>query len=159
MVSQKVIDLLIAQQTANAETQGSSVRTPRRQNSSKAVGTATGMQSKVVDRANYSLLIGAVDILDISNANGIVEEFLIKSPSSDFSIILKVDDTEEYQRTWTELSALSDDVNSVTASLQDGSYILNMGDIHFNTHVKITVSGRGIKFNRLYARAKYAKHD
>lgn len=159
MVSQKIIDLLIAQQTAKAESKGDTTRTPRRQNISKDARSATGMQSKVVDRANYSLLIGAMDLLDISDANGIVEEFLIKSPSSDFSIILKVDDTEEYQRTWTELSALSDDVNSVTASLQDGSYILNMGDIHFNDHVKITVSGRGITFNRLYARAKYAKHD
>ena len=119
--------------------------------------TMNRYKTKRVDRTNYQLLIGALDLITLDNAYGKVVEFLVKSSSSDFSIIIKVDDEEEYQRSWTEMSTLSDDVDGIVASLQDGYYILSMSDIHFSNNIKLTLSGRGLTFSKLYAEVKYAK--
>ena len=118
--------------------------------------TMNRYKTKRVDRTNYKLLIGALDLITLDNAYGKVVEFLVKSSSSDFSIIIKVDE-EEYQRSWTEMSTLSDDVDGIVASLQDGYYILSMSDIHFSSNIKLTLSGRGLTFSKLYAEVKYAK--
>ena len=158
VVSERVYDLLRAQQQAKIESaQRSSNGKHTGVSNVQQVTTIETMRTKRVDKTNYRLLVGALDLINLSDAYGEVTEFMIKSPSSDFSIIMKVDNEEEYQRTWTEMSALSDDIDSIVASLQNGSYILNMTDIHFSNNIKITVSGRGITFTKLYLGAKYGK--
>lgn len=116
-------------------------------------------KTKMVDKNNQQLLVGTFDLIDIKNAHGEVTGLTIKAPSSDYSIIINMDRDAEYQRTWTEMSSLSDDVDDIVASLQDGSYILSMSDIHFLDNIKIVVVGKGITFSKLYAKVKYANNS
>jgi len=81
---------------------------------------------------------------------GVLEELVVKSPSSNFSIHFSIDGKEHHKR-FSELEEISQYVESIAAFKENDFYILSMKDISWlNTFSFFFIAHEPITFKRIY---------
>lgn len=113
------------------------------------------MQTYIYEKDSHYVR-SALNILNL-DGSGTIEEILIKSKSNDFTIVINIDDMPEYQRTWSELNEISEDLDGVVAVNRSGTYIVKLSNIHFKHNIKMMLSTGGITLDKIYVRCSYGK--
>ena len=89
---------------------------------------------------------------------GTIEELIIIAPNSKFSLFVEVDGIMAYQGSFSRFQEISIHIGSVVATQRETKYILQVGDIKFLNHIRITIDVEvKTTFQRLYS--KYILED
>jgi len=83
---------------------------------------------------------GYYKVLDI-RGTGRIQEFMVRSDSSDFKVHIKVDGETLYEDSWANFNALSDTVDEVVAFEEDEKFIVHLEDIEFKEAINIILLG------------------
>ena len=105
---------------------------------------------------NSHRIVSALTILDLKG-NGTIEEVLIKSQTKDFTIVVDIDNMAQYQRTWTELSEISEDIDGIVAVKRNGIYIAKLNNMHFKNNTKLMISATNATLDKIYVRCSYGR--
>jgi len=113
-------------------------------------------QTFIFERSNYSSPLSLIKILDIDGKSGVIEDVVIKAPSSDYTVDLMIDDhIVNFMHTWSELNELSQDVESVVAVARNGQYITGISNMYFTNRVTLNILATGITFKKIFAKVTY----
>jgi len=121
-------------------------------------------KSGIVDIIDQIVSAGATyNIISLSEL-GYVDECLISSPSTDFSVIVNIDGNEILNRTYTEYTNITQVIGGIAAFEErdsdgnpTGKYIVHLKDINFKNSITIQVkndSGGSITFHNLFCKYK-----
>jgi len=90
------------------------------------------------------------ELLNIKG-RGSIREITIISESSNFNVIIFVDEKEFINSSYNELEEISSYSNSIDAFEEDGKYIVHITDISFGKNLRFGIFVNGTtKFNRIY---------
>ena len=85
---------------------------------------------------------------------GGIEELVVISPTSNFSILIESDNYTKLEKTYAELASISGQAKDIVAfENTDGNYILNITDYKWQNDIKLSLcstSGTFV-FNQVYA--------
>jgi len=110
----------------------------------------------IFERTNYTPISGGIKLLEVEGKSGEIQELVIKSISKNFSIELNIDGQKtRFYKSWTELSAMSEDINGLVAVHRNGEYLINIGGMFFSQSVYLAVIAAGLAFTMVYLRVKY----
>lgn len=110
-------------------------------------------QTYIYEKDNHHV-VSALNILDLQGS-GEIEEILIKSQSNDFTIVIDIDDMPQYQRTWSELNSISEDLDGIVAVNRSSTYIIKLSSLFFTNRIKMMISTNETTFNKIYVRCSY----
>ena len=97
------------------------------------------------DEKNYSFLD--------KEGEGKIEEVVIISPSSNFSLFVEVDGVIAYQGDYSRFEDISMHVDSIVAQQRGATYVLQISDVVFLSRVRVVIDvGESITFQRLYCK-------
>ena len=71
---------------------------------------------------------------------GIIQEFVIISPNSNFSVLVQVDGVATYNGDFSKFQDISMHIESIIAVQRSNKYILQVNDVNFNDNIKILIS-------------------
>ena len=83
---------------------------------------------------------------------GIIQEFVIISPNSNFSVLIQVDGVAAYNGDFSKFQDISMHVESVVAEERSGKYILQVSDVNFNDNIRILISVSDVRLERLHCK-------
>lgn len=123
------------------------------------------LTTKIADITDQNVGAGATyDFLSVSNKFGYVEECLVISPSTDFSVIVNVDGEEILNRTYTQYTDITQVVKDISAFEERdsdgnplGKYTVHLININFKSSITIQVkndSASPITFANLFCKYK-----
>jgi len=106
------------------------------------------MRTKTIDRTP-GLVNGRYYVLILSK-EGVLEEALLVSDKPDYIVYIETD-TLNITRSFTELSQISDYIESITAMQSNDSYIFHVSNIKFSW-LRFYVVASSVNFSRVYAK-------
>lgn len=113
-------------------------------------------QTFIFERSNFMNSFSRAEVLDIKDKAGLIEDIIIKSPSSEYGIDLTLDDNVvKFMHSWSELKDISQDIESVVATVRNGQYITGISNMHFAKNATFYISGKGITFTKIFAKVRY----
>lgn len=84
---------------------------------------------------------------------GIIQEFVIISPNSNFSVLVQVDGVATYNGDFSRFQDISMHIDSIIAVERSNEYILQVNDVNFNDNIKILISMLTVtRVERLYCK-------
>jgi len=108
------------------------------------------------DRTNYTPITQTIKLLEVEDKSGEMQEFVIKSASSAFSIELNIDGQKtRFYKSWSELSTMAEDINGIVAVHRNGEYLVNLAGMFFSRSIYLAVIADGLTFTKVYVRVKY----
>jgi len=120
--------------------------------------TTTG----IVDTTNQNISGGATYQFVNVDQLGFLEECLVVSPSTDFSLILSIDGNEAINKTYQGFNDITQTVKDISAFEEldadgnpTGKYIVHLTDIAFKVSLVISIknnSGSPITFQNLFCK-------
>jgi len=145
--------VLMAEESARIQSRGNKT-IPQRQNDTHM--TAIAPQTYIFERDNYTSSLSMIEVVNIDGKSGVIEDVLVKAPSSDYTIDLTIDDHRvHFMHTWSELYEMSQDIESVVAVTRKGQYIAGMSNMYFTNKVTLNILATGITFKKIFAKVKY----
>lgn len=95
-------------------------------------------------------------ILEENDSSGGIDEIVVISPNTDFAVTVESDGRTLLDKTYAEISALSQQGKYLTAFQdRDGSYVLNIGEfMTWSNSIKVVLKSTSgqFKFNQVYAK-------
>lgn len=113
----------------------------------------TGPSTRFVDYDNR--VINSYEKIIDADGSGIVHGLSFKAESSGYGISIMVDDSPEFKESYSDLNAVSDELNQMSAYYKDGYYIINVSNIKFNRHCLIAVyatAGGSFEFKKIHGK-------
>ena len=86
---------------------------------------------------------------------GIVHSIGIKSASAGYGISIRIDDNQEYRKTFTEIKEDSEILTDMSAYFEDDNYYLSVANLKFKKSIRIAVyvvSGTYFTFDKIYGK-------
>lgn len=118
----------------------------------------------VIDITNKSIGAGETYQFISFEELGLIEECLILSPSTNFSVIVNVDGEETLNKTYTQYTNITQIIKDISAFEERdsdgnplGKYIVHLVNINFKNSITIQVknnSGSSITFDNLFCKYK-----
>ena len=110
----------------------------------------------IFERSDYSSTLPMVEVLNITGKAGVIEDFLVKAPSSDYIVELIIDGNKvDFRHTWAELNEMSQDIESVVAINRKGQYVASMSNMYFTNKVSLRILATGVTFKKIFAKVKF----
>jgi hypothetical protein len=107
--------------------------------------------TRTIDRANEPVT-HTFDIIK-SDTRGRLREATVRSPSSNFSVLMLSDGVTRLSRSYSELANISQYLESIDAyQAEDGTYVLRIGEINWTSSFLLTIYVKEkIVFNNIFA--------
>ena len=145
--------ILMSEESARRQSGGNKAPLPQRQHDTPAPAVP---QTYIFERDNYTSPLSMIEVLNIDGKSGVIEDVLIKAPSSDYTIDLTIDDHRvHFMHTWSELYEMSQDIESVVAVTRKGQYIAGMSNMYFTNKVTLNILATGVTFKKIFAKVTY----
>ena len=113
-------------------------------------------QTFIFERSNYNSTLPMIEVLNITGQAGVVEDFLVKAPSSDYTVELLIDGNKvDFRHTWAELNEMSQDIESVVAINRKGQYVASMSNMYFTNKITLRILATGITFKKIFAKVRF----
>lgn len=120
-------------------------------------------KTKILDITDQNVGAGvSYEFLSLSGEFGYLKECLVFSPSTDFSVVVTVDDDEILNKTYTQYCVITEvvkDISAFEATDSDGNplgkYVVNLKNINFRESITIEAknnSGSPIVFGNLFCK-------
>ena len=147
--------ILLSEESARKQA-GGTTRANQPQNTAPRPTPIQAPQTFIFERSDYRSTLSMISVLDITGQSGVVEDFLVKAPSSDYIVELLIDGNKvDFRHTWTELNEMSQDIESVVAINRKGQYVASMSDMYFTNKVTLRILATGITFKKIFAKVKF----
>lgn len=148
--------ILLSEESGRARARAEKTTAPARPRSSGVPAAGVKPYTYTFDRTNYSPITQTIKLLDVEDKSGEMQEFVVKSVSSDFSIELNIDGQKtRFYKTWTELVAMAEDIEGIVAVHRNGEYLVNLTGMFFSRDIYLAVIADGLTFTKIYLRVKY----
>ena len=145
--------LLMEEESARIQSRGNK-SPPQLQNNTHTLVTTP--QTYIFERDNYSSPLSMVEVVNIDGKSGVIEDVLVKAPSSDYSVELTIDDHKvHFLHTWAELYEMSQDIESVVAINRKGQYVAGMSNMYFTNKATLRILATGVTFKKIFAKVKF----
>lgn len=131
---------VIIQSTLLSEQLGEKLKTLPQISRTRSFGSITGLR-----------VVGKLVLIDLKKTSGVIEDLIIKGPSSDFRLHVRLDDEDLFENTFSELSSLSDQLTSLSAFQEDSTFIIHLSGLGFRESAFVVIVTKDLSFTSLYA--------
>lgn len=147
--------ILLEEESARRQSVSSNT-TPKTQQNRPEPAIQQAPQSFIFNRDNYHSSLSMIEVLHVTGKSGVIEDFLVKAPSSDYIIEFIIDGNKvDFRHSWDELHDMSQDVDSIVAVNRKGQYVASMSNMYFINKATIRIIATGITFKKIFAKVKF----